>query len=127
MRRGLLASGSVIVLAIGAIVVLGLAVITIYKAKESGLPPVSASFQRLDSGAGNATVHTLDFKQVHATDPFLEDHLNTALDRGASLESQRLRVEQMRSTLTQLTGDSDDVLVVSWQDHLVRVVFSGIL
>lgn len=123
MRRPRLGSGRLIVLAFAAFIALGLAVVAFYKLQEASLPPVSASFQRLDAAPANATVHELDFRAVHSRDSFLEDHLETALEHGASQETNRLRVERMRATLTELAGP-DATLLVRWSDEVVRVTFS---
>ncbi|HUR61111.1 MAG TPA: hypothetical protein VM286_01940 [Candidatus Thermoplasmatota archaeon] len=126
MRKGLLASGSLIVLAIAGFIVLGLMVLAVYKTQETGLPAVSATFQRWDGPVpANQTLHDLDFRAVHAR-LFLEDHLQTALDHGNSTESQRLRVQQMRDDLTGLAAP-DPVLFVLWEGKVVRVVFSGLV
>lgn len=120
-----LGSGRLIVLAFAALLVLGLAVAGFYKLREAGLPPVAADFQRLDAAPANATVHDLDFRAVHDRDSFLEDHLETALEHGTSHESNRLRVEQMRATLSDLAGP-DTMLLVKWSGEIVQVSFSGL-
>lgn len=123
MRLG---SGRLIVLAFAAFIVLGLAVVGFYKLREAGLPPVAADFQRVEAPPANATVHDLDFRAVHGRDPFLEDHLDTALQHGTSQETNRLRVEQMRATLRDLTGVQGATLHVGWQGAVVLVTFSGL-
>ncbi|MEA3202842.1 MAG: hypothetical protein QOI63_508, partial [Thermoplasmata archaeon] len=105
---------------------LGVALVAIYKSHESGLPPASATFQHVDAAPANATVHDLAFRAVHTRDSFLEDHLDTALDRGSSSEATRLRVETMRATLRELTGVSDAMMFVRWEGEVVQVSFSGL-
>jgi hypothetical protein len=125
LRRAPLASGTILVLAIAAILVMGIAVLAVYKAQQSGSPPISATFTRWDEPVpANVTIYDLDFRAVHAK-LFLEDHLNTALDHGTSTETERLRVQQMREDLTQLAAP-DATMFVVWEGKVVRVVFSGL-
>jgi hypothetical protein len=126
LRTGsLFASGTVIAIAFAALLGLGLLVVGLYKAHEASLPPVSASFRLWEGPPANATVHELEFRAVHGRDSFLEDHLGTALQNGASAESTRLRVETMRATLRDLTGVGDATLFVGWQGKVVQVSFTG--
>jgi hypothetical protein len=120
------ASGTVIALAFAALVGLGIAMVTLYKSHESGLPPVYAHFALLEGVPANATVHDLDFRAVHARDSFLEDHLDTALESGTSSETDRLRVEQMRSTVRDLAGVDDAIVFVGWQGRVVQIEFGGL-
>ena len=121
-------NGTLIVLAFAIALGLGITMVVLYKTHEASLPPASASFQRVDAAPANATVHELDFRAVHTQyqDSFLEDHLNTALDHGASSETERLRVQQMRATVIGITDVHDDVLFVGWEGKVVRVEFSGV-
>ncbi|MFO1535561.1 MAG: hypothetical protein ABR586_07855 [Thermoplasmatota archaeon] len=123
--RSLFVSGTVVAIAFAALIVVGVLIVGLYKSREAGLPPVSATFQRIDAPPANATVHDLDFRAVHTRDSFLEDHLGTAVQQGASQELNRLRVEQMRATLRDLTGVPDSTLFVAWQGAVVQVDFSG--
>jgi hypothetical protein len=126
LRRSLLASGTLIALAFGGVILVGVLVVGLYKAHEAGLPPASATFQRWPAAPANATVHPLNFTDVHARDSFLEDHLDTALQRGSSSEAGRLRVESMRATLLGLTRDAATTLFVAWEGQIVQVSFSGV-
>jgi hypothetical protein len=119
------ASGTKVALVFAFVVGLGVALVAVYKATESGRPPVAADFQHLAVAPANATVHDLDFRAVHSRDSFLEDHLATALQHGTSHETDRLRVEQMRATLDKLAG-TDATLVVRWEGQVVQVTFSGL-
>lgn len=126
MSRALLASGTLIAAAFAGIAILGAITVALYKAHESGLPPVSATFRLWTGAPANASVHPLDNAAVHARDSFLEDHLDTALDAGASRETDRLRVEQMRATVRDLAGVPDPTLFVEWNGKVVQVAFSGL-
>jgi len=125
--RALFASGTIVAFAFALVILVGVFVVVLYKTNESGLPPVGASFRLLESAPANATVHELDYRAVHARDSFLEDHLDTTLQLGTSREAERLRVEQMRATLRDLTGDPSTALVVKWKGAVVQVAFSGFI
>jgi hypothetical protein len=118
-------NGTLLALAFAAVLVLGIALVAVYKARESNLPAQRATFRLLPEAPANATVHELDFRAVHTRDSFLEDHLDTAVQRGSSSESERLRVQQMRDTLGQLTGTTQSPMLVRWGGHVVQVDFSG--
>jgi hypothetical protein len=121
-----MASGTLLALSFALVVALGIAMVAFYKAKESSLPPVSASFVLQAAAPANATVHDLDFQTIHRRDSFLEDHLATAMQHGASNETTRLRVEQMRATLRDVAGTADSTLYVRWEGAVVKVAFSGL-
>ena len=128
MRKGsLIASGTLIAVAFAALLALGIFTVILYKTHEAGLPPESATFQRVTPPA-NATVHELAYSDVHSKyqDSFLEDHLNTAVQSGTSSETDRLRVEQMRATIRALAGVDDTTLLVGWEGQVVQVSFSGV-
>jgi hypothetical protein len=121
-----MASGTTIALVFAGIIAAGAIILSLYKAHEAGKTPASVSFERIETSASeNQTVHALEFRAVHAL-PFLEDHLQTAIETGWSNETVRLRVESMRDSLHQMLGDTGDVFLVGWEGNVVRVAFTGV-
>lgn len=112
-----MASGKVIAATIGAVLALGLLAAALY---QMTAPPGRMAFDRVEGGdVANATA--LDIRELHAVSQILEDHLDTAVERGASEETLGRRVEGMRDALRRLTGHDGPEWTLAWKGQVVRV------
>ncbi|MEA3190713.1 MAG: hypothetical protein QOD77_1295 [Thermoplasmata archaeon] len=115
-----MASGKVVAATIGAVLALGLLVAAFY---QMTAPPGRMAFARVEGGdLANATA--LDARELHAVSQILEDHLDTALERGGSEETLGRRVEGMHDALRRLTGQDGPEWTVAWKGQVVRVAAS---
>lgn len=110
-------SGKALAATIGAVLALGLLAAGLY---QMTAPPGRMAFARVEGGdPANATA--LDARAVHAVSQVLEDHLDTAVERGASEETLGRRVETMREALADLTGHAGPSWDVAWKGQVVRI------
>jgi hypothetical protein len=117
--------GKAIPIFFAAVVVVGAGIVVAYKIQEARLPPISLTIERVDAtAAGNATIHHLDPTDVHRQN-FLEAHLETAGERGVSIETERIRVETMRDYIRGVTGAGGPMWYVEWNGAIERVTLGG--
>lgn len=108
---------------IAAVVVLAVAVVVAYQVQRAGSVPETMRFELHDEMLESVNATVLDFEEVHRA-LFLEDHLDTAIDAGVSVETVQLRIDQLRATLHDLTRAEGPVWNVKWNGHLVVVTHS---
>lgn len=118
-------AGQAIVLAFAVVILAASVVAVAYKAQEAGTPARSMRFERwddqdLENRGFAGGVQALEFRAVHST-YFLEDHLDTASQKGHSEERVRLRVDSLTETLVRLTGQPGPTWFVSWEGVVIRV------
>jgi len=131
-------AGKLVALTFAAVVLLAAGVVAVYKVEEARLPAIRMGFERIgpaanDTGApparlplgpGNVSAPApLPYKEVHAA-YFLQDHLDEAARAGASSETIRLRVDLMRGTLADLTGNETGPWVVAWGGAAIRITLA---
>ena len=116
-------SGKAIVIPVAILLLLALAVVAVHEWQQLGDPATTMSFARLEPGANATGAHLLTFDAVHKEheDPFLEDHLDTAVELGESRESEVLRIERMQATLEAITGHPGPSWLVTWRGVQVQV------
>ena len=116
-------AGRVIVTVFAVLIAAAAAIAVAYKVREGDLPPIALSFERGEPPA-NVTVVDLEYRTVHRSGTYLEDHLKEASRAGASRTTERLIVEPMQAQLVDLTKHNGPEWWVRWEGTVVLVTLS---